>query len=253
MKLDKDLKVKIDSFFKRDRDRDFFYRIWNTDLEIYKTRLKAIGLSGLENVLDAGSGYGQWAITLAEMNKQVTGVENDKERITLAGIIVKHFGYKNVDFINGGLENLNLPDNSFDGAFSYNVISLTDYRKSLKELHRVLKKDALLYFNSSGLGWYIHNIIDQHNPSSDFSPRQWAIEALENTLNYYTEGIHEEGKSLLMPKKIILKELEDMDFEIISEGDDGTINTEGIQDIMPFFPGKKYNMEAVYEILCRKT
>jgi ubiquinone/menaquinone biosynthesis C-methylase UbiE len=252
MEFSKDLKAKINSFFKRDRDKDFFYRIWDTDLEVYKSRLRAIGFSGLDMVLDAGSGYGQWTVALAEMNEYVTGVENDEERIELASMIVKKLGHRNINFNCAGLEKLGLPDNYFDGAFSYNVVSLTDYRKSLMELHRVIKRNGLLYFNLSGLGWYLYNIIDQHNPSSDFSPRQWAIEALENTLNYYTEGVHETGKSLSIPKKTVLKELEKMGFKIISEGDDGTINTEGVENIVSFFPGTKYNLEAVYEILCKK-
>ena len=34
------------------KDREFFQRVWSTDPDIYKDRLKSIGFEGLDHVLD---------------------------------------------------------------------------------------------------------------------------------------------------------------------------------------------------------
>ena len=55
----------------KDNDADFFKRVWNTNIEIYSNRLKAIGFENQEKVLDAGFGMGQWIIALSELNTNV--------------------------------------------------------------------------------------------------------------------------------------------------------------------------------------
>jgi ubiquinone/menaquinone biosynthesis C-methylase UbiE len=239
-------------YLSHDKDREFCERVWATPDEKYTNRLLNIGFNNMADVLDAGSGLGQWTVALRKLNKHVKTIEVQKDRLEFTKAAATELGIGNIEFFHGSIENLPFDDQSLDGIFSYSVILFTDYRKTLKEFHRVLRPGGKLYFNTNGMGWYIYNLIDQHNSTSSFSSRQMAIDAMQNTIRYYASGEYTPGHGIIMPKELILGELPGYGFEVVAEGDEGTINlTPGIE-INPFFKGKYYNMDGVYEVLCRK-
>ena len=235
----------------RPQDQDFFIRVWSTSNEVYEKRLNAIGFANLDYVLDAGSGMGQWAVALARLNQNVIGVDFCKERVALATIIANQLKIQKLTFLQGTIEKLPFDNNSFDGIFSYSVIYLTDFRVSLRELFRVLKPGGMLYFSTNGLGWYIYNLIEGHNSSKYFSSRQMAIDTIENSISYYSQGKHKQGSSIIMPKQVVIDELRNIGYEIIQVGGDGTFSLEGNTSIS-FYEPEKYNLENVWEVLCKK-
>ena len=132
---------------------------------------------------------------------------------------------------------------------------LSPFKDTLKTFSELLTKGGLLYFNAYDLGWMIYNIIDQHNPSSDFSPRDWAIECLDNTIKYLTSGVFKQKSprdGMYIPKDMIVRYLEDLNFEILSACGNGKTNIVPGYKTEPFVPEEKYGLVACYEVLCRK-
>jgi ubiquinone/menaquinone biosynthesis C-methylase UbiE len=248
--------IKREQLFQSENDKNFFCRVFNSgDLVKYEKRIRAIGFSGKKKILDAGCGFAQWSFALSEENNSVVGIDIDRFRIDLANIVKKRMDVKNLELLCGALGPSAFKENEFDGIFSYNSITLLPYRQTLRHFHRVLEPGGHLYFNSADLGWFIYNIIEQHNPAADFSPRQWAIDTIRNTINYYATGIFNQTSprdSLLIPVDIVQQDLRQIGFEIVDVKGDGGIDIGQGVGQQAFFPAEKYGMAAVYEILCRK-
>jgi len=114
-------------------------------------------LAGMR-ILDLGSGSGRDCYTLAQLvgpEGYVLGVDMTEEQHEVAtkhlGYHVEKFGYGNVEFRLGHIEELDklgLPDNSFDIIISNCVINLSpDKQAVLREAHRLLKPGGELYFS----------------------------------------------------------------------------------------------------------
>lgn len=231
--------------------QNFFERVWRTPPAVYEARLKAIGFERLGRVLDAGSGFGQWSVSLASLNTSVLGIDPNDERIAASRLIANSLELKNLNFLVGAIESLPFGRDSFDAIFCYSVLYLTDYRQTLQRLYETLKPGGLFYFTTNGIGWYVYNLIEGHNDADDFSSRQMAIDAFQNSLGYYSGGEHIKGKSIIMPQELVLKDLRSLGFEIVAAGPDASIGREKF-DIQSFYEEKKYGLESVYEVLCRK-
>jgi len=99
-----------------------------------------------ETVLDLGSGGGIDAFLAAKKvgeTGNVVGVDMTEEMIQKAKSAAIKFGYKNVEFRLGDIENLPLDDNSVDVIISNCVINLSvDKEKVFKEAYRVLKPEG---------------------------------------------------------------------------------------------------------------
>ncbi|MBL7118588.1 arsenite methyltransferase [Candidatus Bathyarchaeota archaeon] len=96
-----------------------------------------------ETVLDLGSGGGIDVFLAAKsvgLKGKVIGVDMTEEMIQKARIAALKYGYKNVEFRLGEIENLPVEDSSVDVVISNCVINLSpDKEKVFREVHRVLK------------------------------------------------------------------------------------------------------------------
>jgi ubiquinone/menaquinone biosynthesis C-methylase UbiE len=236
--------------FKSENDISFCKRVWSTDQSIYQNRLKALGFRNKQKVLDAGFGMMQWSYALLNICKEVYGIEFDDERFKFAQALSKKLQICNFNIFQGSVEKMPFDDGFFDGIFSYSVIMLTDYRKTLNEFYRTLKKGGTLYFNANGLGWYIYNIIEEPNKTNDFSPRSRSIEVLKNTMRYY-RGEKLLGKEIMIDKDLLYDDLLKTGFKNILIEGEGKIKTTDY-DIKPFFKDTYYNEIGVFEVLCQK-
>jgi ubiquinone/menaquinone biosynthesis C-methylase UbiE len=101
-----------------------------------------------ETVLDLGSGAGFDCFLAAKKvgNKgKVIGVDMTHEMIEKAESTARKYGYNNVEFRLGEIENLPVEDNSVDAIISNCVINLSpDKSKVFREAYRVLKSDGRL-------------------------------------------------------------------------------------------------------------
>lgn len=100
-------------------------------------------------VLDLGSGAGFDVFLAAKRvgnTGRVIGVDITKKMIEKAKANLKKYGYKNVEFKLGDIENLPLADNSIDVIISNCVINLAPNKeKVFSESYRVLKKGGRMY------------------------------------------------------------------------------------------------------------
>jgi SAM-dependent methyltransferase len=100
-------------------------------------------------VLDLGSGAGlDCFIASKKVGKtgKVIGVDMTEEMIKKSKSIAKKYGYTNVEFRLGDIENLPVEDSSINVVISNCVINLApDKSKVFREAHRVLRKGGRMY------------------------------------------------------------------------------------------------------------
>ena len=100
-------------------------------------------------VLDLGSGAGFDAFLAAKKvgnNGKVYGVDMTEEMIEKARDLTDKYGFNNVEFRLGDIDNLPFEDKSFDIIISNCVINLApDKKKVFKEAFRVLKENGRMY------------------------------------------------------------------------------------------------------------
>ena len=100
-------------------------------------------------VLDLGSGAGFdcfLAAKKASASGKVIGIDMTEEMIEKARKNAEQYGYKNVEFRFGDIEDLPIDDNSIDIIISNCVINLApDKLKVFREAYRVLKTDGRMY------------------------------------------------------------------------------------------------------------
>ncbi|OFX84308.1 MAG: arsenite S-adenosylmethyltransferase [Bacteroidetes bacterium GWF2_33_16] len=96
-----------------------------------------------ETILDLGSGAGFDSFLAAKETGEtgkVIGVDITPEMIEKAKLNAQKGNYKNVEFIEGDIENLPIADNSIDLVISNCVINLSNQKEQVfKEIYRVLK------------------------------------------------------------------------------------------------------------------
>jgi ubiquinone/menaquinone biosynthesis C-methylase UbiE len=96
-----------------------------------------------ETVLDLGSGGGIdvfFASKKVGPKGKVIGIDMTEKMIKKSRVTAKKYGYKNVEFRLGEIENLPIEDNSIDAIISNCVINLSpDKEKVFREAYRVLK------------------------------------------------------------------------------------------------------------------
>jgi len=102
-------------------------------------------------VLDLGSGAGFDCFLAAKKvgkSGKVIGVDMTEEMIDRSQEIAKKYGYLNVEFYLGDINNLPLGDNSVDIIISNCVVNLApDKLTVFTEAYRVLKRDGKMYLS----------------------------------------------------------------------------------------------------------
>ena len=206
----------------------------------------------LEWVLDAACGYGQWTYPLAELNKNVIGVEVDESRIHATRDILENMDVSNVNLEQGDIEDLDLPHEKFDGIFCYSALMFTDYPKTLRGFYNLLKPGGHLYFSTNDIGWYFYNILNEHNQSKDFSPSEMGMNAIYNSIKYFSGSGHERGEMIVRPREQVIQELNEIGFIVDQVGGDGKIDVLGEGGGVPFFDEFYRGFPMIYEVLCKK-
>ena len=229
-------------------DLEFFKRAWQEGTDKYENRIKAIQFQNLERVLDAGFGMGQWSFPLSKFNEMVYGIEYSGQRVKVVKKLIEESEISNVEIANGSVEDL-----PYEDDFFYGVIFLTDIRKTLHEFYRVLKPEGKLYFTANGLGWYIFCLIEQHNKSENYDPRQMAVDSLAESLSYFSSNEMTYNGQLVIRSSLMDNELEKIGFRNTIIKPEGEINLVNSIKIQSFYKHQSYlGQEFAYEVLTQK-
>jgi len=101
------------------------------------------GIKSGNQVFDLGSGAGNdcfVARTLVGEEGKVTGLDFTDAMLEKATANLEKTGFKNIEFVKGDIENMPLPDSTFDVVISNCVLNLVpDKQKAFSEIYRVLK------------------------------------------------------------------------------------------------------------------
>ena len=245
--------------FHTDFDNDFLKRVFSTSHDVYTKRLEFSGITGHKRVLDAGSGFGQWTLALSESNEHVHAIDINIVRLKVLKQLQSELGINSIFPTVGQLNELPYEKNFFDAAFCYGAVFFGDWKKNVSELLRVTKPGATLYLNANSLAWYIYNLIEGHNDSSDFSTRKMAYKTLKHTL-YHQLGFKfsqmsqsepEDQQSFIFPKSLV-KHLKKCGGKVLFIGPDGRCGPETTDLPIQFFPAKKYGFTNIYEVIVKK-
>ena len=235
-------------------DAGFLQRVYSGGLNKYRERVARIGFVGVDRILDAGCGFGQWTFAMAQTSKRVIGVDVDSERLSVCAQLASINDVKNAEFRQASLEDIPDFEETFDAIFCYSVVYLTNYHKVFRNFFRSLKKGGTLYICTNGPGWYLYNIIKGPNPSIDFRPRRYGIQTFWNTLIRKRSGFSPSTGARIMTPSGTKRALDKSGFEVVSLGAEGTL---GFGDGQISQPAPNYNatymgLVNVFEVIARK-
>lgn len=129
--------------------------------EYFRSMVEKWGFTGLDTVVDVGSGYGRWAVFLAEANERVFGYERNEAAVVLSRNLAEYFGLTNLTFEAGVASALPAPDNIADGVWCFNGLHLFPRGTTLAEARRITKPGGLLFLGAyNGLGTLLQKFVE---------------------------------------------------------------------------------------------
>ena len=233
-----------------ENDVKFLERIFAKGIAPYMNRLKQYGFQNIDNVLDAGCGFGQWSLALAQMNNRIYSCDSDHKRIEMLKAISSGNEINNIEARIGFIDTLPYKNEQFDAVFCYGVIFITPWRLSIKELVRVLKPGGRIYVNANGLGWYKNLWYTEHNKATDYDPQKLAAETWLNTFNYNRGNKVDFPVNIIIEPSEILKELESLNMKEIQWDGEGLLGNPENKDV--FFQKEYLGDVGVYEVMATK-
>ncbi len=189
-------------------------------------------------VVDLGSGAGNDCFVARNetgADGKVIGIDFTPAMIEKAKLNAKKLGFTNIEFLQGDIENLPLPDNTADVVISNCVLNLVpNKQKAFSEMHRVLKEGA--HFCISDI------VLDKDLPSSVLKSAELyagcvagAIgkeEYLQIIKNCGFENIEVvKEKQIIIPQDILSKHLSQAELKELSNSQAGiySITVKGIK------------------------
>ena len=130
-------------------------------------------------VLDIASGEGYGSALISQFSKKTFGVDIDEKSVAHAG--KKYSSYKNLEFSQGSVENIPLPDNSIEVIISFETIEhLVNHDQMLQEFKRVLKDDGVVLISSPE-----KTIYTERDPNNPFHVKELTLNELKTLINKY--------------------------------------------------------------------
>jgi SAM-dependent methyltransferase len=113
-------------------------------------------IGGGDRVIDIGCGPGSITIGLAQVAAHVTGVDIDGTEFADARAYAAEHGIDNVEFLEGSIDDLHVPDASFDVCTLFSMLeTLDDPSSALAEVRRIVTPGGLVGASSIDYGGLI--------------------------------------------------------------------------------------------------
>ncbi|KFC23235.1 class I SAM-dependent methyltransferase [Epilithonimonas lactis] len=130
-------------------------------------------------VLDIASGEGYGSALISKFSKKTFGVDIDEKSVNHAQ--KKYSLHKNLQFLQGSVEKIPLPDKSVEIIISFETIEhLVDHDQMLKEFKRVLTEDGIVFLSSPE-----KSIYSQRDPNNPFHVKELTLNELKTTVGKY--------------------------------------------------------------------
>jgi len=236
-------------------DIEFAARVWRGGITRYQSRLSALGIENA-SVLDAGCGFGQWAIAMLALGNRVTAIDLDPLRIMFLKSILKSSPSigESITVETGSIDNLNYPNDSFDWVFCYGSIFLSNWRRSIHEFYRVLRPDGFLYVTTNDWNWYRYLWEREHNSNESYDAKAAIIRALSSSLHYERSSEYDGNGQLIISHAQMIHAAQQLDFEIQYFGEEGTAVLKHTEEApVSFLPDDLIGLGAVNEYVLRKV
>ena len=110
------------------------------EMEIFKEH-------GIKTVCDAACGFGAYTIAFASRGFQVSGFDISETAVEIAERGLQQYGFTGCNLKVASILDTGYEDASFDGVNAHAVLdhlTITDAKKALQELLRIVKKDGLV-------------------------------------------------------------------------------------------------------------
>ncbi len=241
----------VDAINLSKNNLDFLKRIYQNGIYSYIERIRQYGLVSHDKVLDAGCGFGQWSLSLAQLNKKVYACDADENRVQFLKSVALENAIDNLHIQQGFIDNLPYENEFFDAVFCYGVIFLTPWKTSLSELIRVLRPGGKLYVNANGLGWYKHLWYTAHNKTEGYDPQLIAASAWKNTYSYSKNGEAPFPCDIIIEPDQLKYEAEKFGLTNIKCDGEGLLGN--AENKNTFFQKEYYGDIGVYEVIGVKS
>lgn len=228
---------------------EYYKYIFQFTMEQFRQRVDMVGFSGAGHVLDAGCGYGQWSVALAEVNGRVSACDREPGMLRISEEMTRRGGVADRVELRAHDLNVALPyaDASFDLVWCWGVVMFVDRDLLLKEFHRVLKPGGRLLLGAvNSTGRWLYKLLDAANPlHHDKAVARMSLKALR-------EGHRPEALPSLLTTRMAPAFLGGYGFEVIAAAVDGHIDVGGKGRRLSMFPPRFLGIENNIEVLARK-
>lgn len=227
--------------------------------EVYAHRIKQIGFVGLDSVLDAGCGIGQWSIVLSRHNRCVVSGDVDEGRIEFARGFAQDNGADSVRFYCKHVEETGLAAESVDGVLCYGVFMFSDMSETIAEFRRILKPGGRVYVNANTWGWYVHLVVDRCIRNRTFMVTRGYTTAerrawLNAAFRYFRRYMVGANSHTIVTVSYLKKLLSEQNgFSIVALNHEGGITVQSNVHPMPFYPPRFYGMSSTIEVLATRN
>jgi SAM-dependent methyltransferase len=246
------LAVQLNARFESPFEHDFFDRVFNTPHSVYRRRLECIGMAGKKRVLDAGCGFGQWSIALAESNQHTVSLEISQFRCNVLDQLSRQLGITTISTLAGDMDHAPFADGFFDAVYCYSSVYFGDWSRKVGELVRVLRPGGSLYISTNAVGWYLYNLVRRHNDSGDFSTRLMALDTIAHNITTRSMKRGPSSRQSVIQPRSLCSALEQAGAIVLQIAQDGRAGDLGSDIPCQFFAPKQFGLTSVYEILATK-
>ncbi len=195
--------------------------ILTADLNL-SAKLRSTGFSGLNLVLDAACGSGNWSYILSGLNKLVIGFDNSADLIKAAR--KNYSDTLNLYFICANLLNQPFKNLQADAIICADSLMFANPAISLNNFHNILKQNGIVYISVNGIGWILNVIINRGIKMMDRSKINMGFRIILDTLIRRLFYPNYKIQSTVYTLKDMKKIAERTGFEVIYAGYEGTYN-----------------------------
>ena len=217
--------------------------------EHYVHRLRDLGISGCQVVLDAGCGYGQWSLAAARLSECVAAMDLDNKFLPVAKSIFDNLGQGSVKLLEGSTEALPLPDDSVGAIICTEVLYYTDEERTIAEFARMLRQGGRLYILTAGLGYHLEYIIRALRERRRSSFREWSSYVGRSFLHKWL-GLGRRSAVDFETRKEVVRLCEQHGLQVLGADAEGTVGN--VDGLSPLRRGRFLGFYSWFEVLAQK-